>query len=76
MDIVKLNMLIFQRNILRNLDNKAKCWIVKNRRLGHKVEIWKNPNNVFECIIVLYSFSINKEQIGQVILKRILNRFD
>ena len=35
----------------------------ENRRLEHKVEILKNPNNVCECIIALYSFSISKNRI-------------
>ena len=29
MDVVKLNKFVFQREELRNLDNKAKTWIVK-----------------------------------------------
>ena len=32
-----------------------------------KVEILKNPKDVCECIIALYSFSISKEKIDQVI---------
>ena len=43
----------------RNLDNKAKIWIVKTGdRLEHKLN---NPNNICECIIALYSFSISIE---------------
>ena len=38
----------------------------ENRRLVQRLEIVGDPN-VFECIIVLYSFSISKEKIDQVI---------
>ena len=65
MDIVKLQF-IFQKRKLRNLKNKANVCIVKTR-LKHKVEIWKNANNVSECIVDLYSFSINKEKSEQVV---------
>ena len=39
----------------------------ENRRLGQKVEILKDPYDVCECIISLYSFNISKEKIDQVI---------
>ena len=43
----------------KNLDRE-------NRRLEHKIKIFKDAN-VCECIIALYSFSISKEKIHQVI---------
>ena len=39
----------------------------ENRRLEHKVEILKDPNNACECIIPLYSFSVSKEKTDYVI---------
>ena len=39
----------------------------ENKRPEQKIEILKDPNDVCECIIALYSFSISKEKIGQVI---------
>ena len=39
----------------------------ENRRLDDKVETLKNPDNVCECITALYSCSISKEKIDQVI---------
>ena len=38
----------------------------ENRRLVQRLEIVGDPN-VFECIIALYSFSISKGKIDQVI---------
>ena len=35
----------------------------ENKRIELKVEILRNPNNVCECIIALYSFSTSKEKI-------------
>ena len=49
----------------------------KNRRLEDNVEILKNPNDVCECIIALYSFSISKEKIDQimsVVLSKLENK--
>ena len=40
---------------------------METRGLEHKVEILKDPNNVCECIIALYSFIIGKGKIDQVI---------
>ena len=37
------------------------------RRLEHKVEIFKNTNNVCGCITALNSFSMSREKIDQVI---------
>ena len=39
----------------------------ENRRLEEKREISKDPNDVCECIIALYSFSISKDKVDQVI---------
>ena len=47
----------------------------ENRRLEHKVEIFKNPNDACECIIVLYSFSIDKEKIDQIV-SMVLNKLE
>ena len=39
----------------------------ENRRLEQKRDILKNPNDACECTITLYSFSIGKGKIEQVI---------
>ena len=39
----------------------------ENKRLEHKVEIFKDSNNVCECITTIFSFSKSKEKIYQVI---------
>ena len=47
------------------MDNKTKILIVKNR--SPFLVILKDPNDVCESIIALYSISISKEKIVQVI---------
>ena len=39
----------------------------ENRRLEHKVGILKDSNDFCECIIALYTFSVSKEKIDQII---------
>ena len=39
----------------------------ENRRLERKEETLKDPNDVFQCTIVLYSPTISKEKRDQVI---------
>ena len=67
LDIVKLNKF----NILKKEDEEfgkqIKNLNCENRRLGHIAEILKDPNDVSECIINLYSFIISKDKIDQVI---------
>ena len=36
------------------------------QEVEHKAEILKDPDNICECIIALYSFSISKEKMHQV----------
>ena len=58
-DIAKLNKFNFLDKEVENLDRK-------NRRPENKVEILKDSNDVCECIIALFSFSISKEKTDQV----------
>ena len=51
MDIVRLKMFNFSKREVQQFGQSSK----------------KNPNNVCECIITLYSFSISKEKIDQAI---------
>ena len=39
----------------------------ENRRLEQKVKVLKDLNDVFECVLALYSFSISKEKKDEVI---------
>ena len=41
----------------------------EKRRLEHEQEVLKNPNNVSESVIALYSFSMSNEKMDQVIWK-------
>ena len=43
-----------------NLGSKAKISIVKT-----EAEILKDPNDICECIIALYSFNVSKEKMDQ-----------
>ena len=70
MDIVKLLTSLFCWGILRT---KPKFGL-QNRITEHKVDILKNPNNVYECKIVLYYFLISKDNIDQVISVFLSNR--
>ena len=51
MDIVQLKMFNFLKREVQESGQSSK----------------RNPNNVCECIITLYSFSISKEKIDQAI---------
>ena len=67
MDIVELNKFDFLKKEVEEFVQQSKNLDCQNRRLEHKVEIFKNQNDVCECIIVLNSSSISKEKIDQVI---------
>ena len=58
MDIVKLLTCLFCWGILRT---KPKFGL-QNRITEHKVDILKNPNNVYECITTFYAFSIKQKE--------------
>ena len=49
------------------MGNKAKIWNMKTGDYNIKKNKSKNPNNAFEGIIALYSFSLSKEKIDYVI---------
>ena len=62
MEIVKLNKFNFLKKKVEEFGQQCKNLDCENRRIEHKTEILKKPNNVSECIIALYSFSISKEK--------------
>ena len=66
MDIIKLEKFIFQSKKFQ-FGQQSQGVDSENRRLKYKVEILKYPKNVCEFIIALYSFSISKEEIAQII---------
>ena len=83
LDIVKLNNFVFLKKEVEEFGQQSQNLDCENRRLEHKVEILKNPNNICECITTFYSFSISKEKIDQVmsgvlskLAKKILEGFD
>ena len=52
---------------IEEYEEQSKNFDRENRRLEHRVELLKNPNDVCKCIIALYSFSIGKEKIDRII---------
>ena len=67
LDIVKLNKFNILKKEDQEFGKKIKNLNCENRRLGHIAEILKDPNDVSEYIINLYSFIISKDKIDQVI---------
>ena len=68
MDIVELNKFNFFKETSWGIwTTKPKKLDHENRRLENKEEILNDLNNVFICIIALFSFSISKEKIDQVV---------
>ena len=39
----------------------------ENRRLEHKIEIFKDPNDACQSIIALYPLDISKEKLDQIL---------
>ena len=39
----------------------------ENKRLEHKIEIFKDPNDACQSMIALYSLDISKEKLDQII---------
>ena len=64
MDIVKINKFIFSKKGVEKFRLQSKNFDHENRRLEQKVEILKDPDDVCDCLIAFYSFSISKEKIG------------
>ena len=67
MDIVKCNKFNVLKNEVYKFGQQSKNLNCESRRLEHKVETLKDPNDVCECIIALNSFSISKMKIDQVV---------
>ena len=67
MDIVKLKKFNFSKKQVEEFGQQSKKLDHENRRLENKEGILRDPNDVFISIIALYSFSISKEKIDQVI---------
>ena len=67
MDIVKLTKFNFLKEEVEEFGQQSKNLYCENRRLEHKIEILKDPNDNCKCKIALYSCSISKEKIDQVI---------
>ena len=67
MDIVKLTKFNFLNEEVEEFGQQSKNLYCENRRLELKIEILKDPNDNCKCIIALYSCSISKEKIDQII---------
>ena len=67
MDIVKLTKFNFLKEEVEEFGQQSKNLYCENRRLELKIEILKDPNDNCKCIIALYSCSISKEKIDQII---------
>ena len=63
MDIIKLKKFNFLMKEVAELGQLSKNLDCENRRLDHVVEILKNLNDVCECIVALYCFSMSTEKL-------------
>ena len=64
--IVKLNQFNLLKKEVDEFGQLSKILDRQNRRLGDIVEVLNDQNDVYECIVVLYSVNVNKEKTDQV----------
>ena len=64
--IVKLNQFNLLKKEVDEFGQLSKVLDRQNRRLGDIVEVLNDQNDVYECIVVLYSVNVNKEKTDQV----------
>ena len=64
--IVKLNQFNLLKKEVGEFGQLSKILDRQNRRLGDIVEVLNDQNDVYECIVVLYSVNVNKEKTDQV----------
>ena len=64
--IVKLNQFNLFKKEVDEFGQLSKILDRQNRRLGDIVEVLNDQNDVYECIVVLYSVNVNKEKTDQV----------
>lgn len=64
--IVKLNQFNLLKKEVDEFGQLSKILDRQNRRLGDIVEVLNHQNDVYECIVVLYSVNVNKEKTDQV----------
>ena len=60
--IVKLNQFNLLKKEVDEFGQLSKILDRQNRRLGDIVEVLNDQNDVYECIVVLYSVNVNKEK--------------
>lgn len=65
-EIVKLNQFNLLKKEVDEFGQLSKILDRQNRRLGDIVEVLNDQNDVYECIVVLYSVNVNKEKTDQV----------
>lgn len=64
--IVKLNQFNLFKKEVDEFGQLSKILDRQNRRLGDIAELLNDQNDVYECIVVLYSVNVNKEKTDQV----------
>lgn len=64
--IVKLNQFNLLKKEVDEFGQLSKILDRQNRRLGDIAEVLNDQNDVYECIVVLYSVNVNKEKTDQV----------
>ena len=64
--IVKLNQFNLLKKEVDEFGQLSKILDRQNRRLEDIAEVLNDQNDVYECIVVLYSVNVNKEKTDQV----------
>ena len=65
-DIVKLSKFNILEKEVEELGWQSKNLDRENKRLEHKIEIFKDPNDACQSMIALYPLDISKEKLDQI----------